>query len=211
MRPLETTDLTKHLIRWDLVSTGLLTFNDCPENYWAWKTSFHSVIRDFNVTAREELDLLVKWPGPESSQQAKRIRSVNVHNPAVGVQMAWQRLEECYGSFEIIKNALLKKLENFPKISNEDKVKLRELGDLLLEIDAAKSGGHLSGLAYLDTACGVKSIIEKLPYSLQDKWIAQGSKYKEDYHVSFPPFSFFTRFIVSQAKIKKEFHILNKQ
>lgn len=127
MRPLETTDLTKHLIRWDLVSTGLLTFNDCPENYWAWKTSFHSVIRDFNVTAREELDLLVKWPGPESSQQAKRIRSVNVHNPAVGVQMAWQRLEECYGSFEIIKNALLKKLENFPKISNKHKVKLRVL------------------------------------------------------------------------------------
>lgn len=40
MRPLETTDLTKHLIRRELVSTGLLTFDDCPENDWAWKTSF---------------------------------------------------------------------------------------------------------------------------------------------------------------------------
>lgn len=71
-------------------------------------------------------------------------------------------------------------------------------------MDAAKSVGHLPGLTYLDTARGVKPIIEKLPYSLQEKWIAQGSKYKEDYHVSFPPFSFFTRFIVNQAKIKND-------
>ncbi len=215
MRPLETTDLTRHLIRRELVSSGLLTFDDCPENYWAWKTSFQSVTRDFNLTAREELDMLVKWLGPESSQQAKRIRSVHAHNPALGVQMAWHRLEECYGSSEVIEDALLKKLENFPKISNKDKEKLRELGDLLLEIDAAKSGGHLPGLAYLDTARGVKPIIEKLPYGLQEKWIAQGSKYKEDYHVSFPPFSFFTRFIVSQAKIKNDpsftFSISNSQ
>ncbi len=160
MRPLETTDLTRHLIRRELVSSGLLTFDDCPENYWAWKTSFQSVTRDFNLTAREELDMLVKWLGPESSQQAKRIRSVHAHNPALGVQMAWHRLEECYGSSEVIEDALLKKLENFPKISNKDKEKLRELGDLLLEIDAAKSGGHLPGLAYLDTARGVKPIIE---------------------------------------------------
>lgn len=83
-------------------------------------------------------------------------------------------------------------------------MKLRGLGDLFLEIDATKSGGLLPGLAYLDTAHGVKSIIKKLPYGLQDKLIAQGSKYKEDHHVSFPPFSFFTRFIVSQAKIKND-------
>lgn len=45
-------------------------------------------IRDLSLTAREELDLLVKWLRPESSQQAKRIRSVHVHNAALGVQMA---------------------------------------------------------------------------------------------------------------------------
>ncbi len=60
MRPLDTTDLTRHLIRRELVSSGLLTFDDCPENYWPWKVSFQSVTRDFNLTAREELDMLVK-------------------------------------------------------------------------------------------------------------------------------------------------------
>lgn len=63
----------------------------------------------------------------ESTQQAKRIRSVHVINPALGVQMALQRLEECFGSSEVIEDALLKKLENFPKISNKHKVKLRVL------------------------------------------------------------------------------------
>ncbi len=81
---------------------------------------------------------------------------MHVHNPALDVQMAWHRFEECNGSSEVIDDALLKKLENFPKIYDKDKEKLRELGDLLLEIDAAKSGGHLPGLAYLDTARGVK-------------------------------------------------------
>ncbi|XP_053555350.1 uncharacterized protein LOC128645998 [Bombina bombina] len=172
----ETTDLAKHLIRRELVSTGLLTFDDRPENYWAWKTSFQGVTRDLNLTAREELDLLTKWLGPESSQQAKRLRSVHVHNPIDGVKMVWQRLEECYGSPEAIENALLKKLENFPRISNKDNIKLRELGDMLLEVNAAKAGGFLPGLAYLDTARGINPIIEKLTYSLQEKWIFQGSK-----------------------------------
>ncbi len=51
----------------------------------------------------------------------------------------------------------------------EDSVKLRELGDLLLELEYAKAGGYLSGLAYLDTSRGVNPILEKLPFSLQEK------------------------------------------
>ncbi|XP_041424892.1 uncharacterized protein LOC121395423 [Xenopus laevis] len=200
----ESNDLAKYLIRRELVSTGLLTFDDRPENYWAWKTSFQGITRDLNLTAREELDLLTKWLGPDSSRQAQRIRSVHVHNPSAGVRMVWQRLEDCYGSPEVIENALMKKLDDFPKMSNKDNLKLRELGDILLEVNAAKTEGYLPGLAYLDTTRGVKSIIEKLPYSLQDKWISQGSRYKEVNHVPFPPFSFFTNFIVNQAKIRND-------
>lgn len=41
-------------------------------------------------------------------------------------------------------------------------------------IQSAKSGGHLTGLAYLDTALGVNPVVKKLPYSLQEGWIKQG-------------------------------------
>ncbi|KAK7901877.1 hypothetical protein WMY93_018646 [Mugilogobius chulae] len=169
------TDITKYLVRREMVSSGLLKFDDCPENYWAWKTSFQEVTRELSLTAREELDLLIKWLGPESSPQALRLGSANVHNATAGVAMVWQRLDETYGSPEIIEHALLSKLENFPKISNKDNKRLRELGDILMEIQSAKSGGHLPGLACLDTARGLNPIVEKLPYGLQERWITHGS------------------------------------
>lgn len=83
-------DLAKYLVRREMVRSGLLKFDDRLENYWAWKTSFQAVARDLNLTAREELDLLTKWLGPESSLQAMRIRSVHVHNPTAGVNKIWQ-------------------------------------------------------------------------------------------------------------------------
>jgi len=71
------------------------------------------------------LDLLCKWLGPKSSEQARRIRAVHFHDAAAGVNMVWQRLEDCFGSPEAIENALFRKIEDFPKISNRDNQKLR--------------------------------------------------------------------------------------
>ncbi len=199
-----TSDLANYMVRKEMVSSGLMKFDDCPENYWAWKSSFQDVTKDLGLTAREELDLLTKWLGPESSMQAKRIRSVHAHYPIAGIHMLWQRLEECYGSPEVIENALLRKLEEFPRISNRDGQRLRELGDMLLELESAKTGGHLPGLAIIDTARGVNPIIEKLPFNLQERWITHGAKYKENHRVSFPPFGFFVQFICDQARIRND-------
>ncbi|XP_036818356.1 uncharacterized protein LOC118944195 [Oncorhynchus mykiss] len=160
-------DLIKYLLRREMVSSGLLKFDDRPENDWAWKASFLNATRDLNLSAGEELDLITKWLGAESSEQANRIRSVHIFNATAGLNMVWQRLEECYGRPEVIENALLKKIYDFPKLANKDNHKLRELGDILLELECAKVEGYLPGLAYLDTSRGVNPIVEKLPFSLQ--------------------------------------------
>lgn len=81
-------------------------------------------------------------------------------------------------------------------------MRLRELGDLLLELEYAKERGYLPGLAYLDTSRGMNPILEKLPFSLQEKWVSQGSKYKEQNHVPYPPFTFFSQFVRSEAKTR---------
>lgn len=73
--------------------------------------------------------------------------------------MVWERLEETYRSPEVIKSALMKKFDDFSAISNKDTHKLRELGDLSKDLEAAKAGGFLSGLMYLDTARGVNPIV----------------------------------------------------
>ena len=50
----------------------------------------------------------------------------------------WDRLNDCYASPEVIETTLFKKLDVFPKISNKDYVKQRELGDQLMELQSAK-------------------------------------------------------------------------
>lgn len=96
----------------------------------------------------------------------------------MALELIWERLEETYGSPEAIESALFTKLDQFPKIGPRDNQKLRELSDLLQEINAAKQEGYLHGLSYLDTARGVAPIVDKLPYGIQDKWMMEGSHYK---------------------------------
>lgn len=197
-------DVVKFMACHEIVATGLLQFDDQPENYRAWKASFLSATRDLNLTAKEEMDLLVKWLGAQSGEQVKHIRAVHVNNPIKGLQMVWERLNEWFGTPEVIENSLLRRVDNFPNITNKDCGKLRELGDLLMELQAAKSEGALSGLTYLDTARGITGIVQKLPVSLQEKWMTLGYAYKQKYRVSFPPFSVLVDFISQQAKMRND-------
>lgn len=93
--------------------------------------------------------------------------------------MVWQRLEDLYDSSEVIENALLKKVEQFPRILSQDNLKLRELGGTLMELEPAQADGYLPGLAYLNISCGVNPIVQKLPLYLQEKWITLGAQFKE--------------------------------
>ncbi|XP_076861369.1 uncharacterized protein LOC143514271 [Brachyhypopomus gauderio] len=197
-------DIAKFLIRSQLVTSGLSRFNDQPENYLSWKATFTSVLQDLDISANDEVDLLIKWLGPESSQLARRMKSVSIGHPSTALRLIWTRLEERYGAPEAIEKALFTKLDNFPKISNRDNHRLSELADLVLELEAAKQDRYLQGLAYLDTARGVAPIVEKLPFYLQEKWMTFGSKYKEDKRVAFPPFVVFSEFIRREAKARND-------
>ncbi len=118
--------------------------------------------------------------------------------------MSRMRLKECYATPEVIESALFMRLDNFPRLSPKDNVKLRELADLLMEILAAKGDAYLPVLAYLDTHRGINPIVEKLPTSLQEKWLFAGSRFKEENKVTFPPFTFFTHLICSEAKARND-------
>ena len=60
-------------------------------------------------------------------------------------------------------------------VTNKEPQTLCDLGDLLLELEAAKQDGYLPGLSYLETSRGVSPIVEKLPYGLQETWTSYGS------------------------------------
>ncbi len=197
-------EFAKFLARRELVTTGLSKFDDTPESFRAWESSFLSATQGSGLTYSEELDLLIKWLGKESSEHVKRIRSVHVTNPQAALYLSWERLQKCYATPEIVESVLFKRLDSFPRLSVKDNVKLRELSDLLMELQAAKNEGHFPGLSYLDTPRGIKPIVEKLPPGLQEKWLLIGSRYKEEHRVTFLPFSFFVEFAHGQAKARND-------
>lgn len=196
--------MAQYLARRELVNSGLCQFDDKPENYRSWYSSFISAAGGLQLTATQELDLMTKWLGRDSSELVKRIRSVHVNNPSQALSKAWERLQESYAAPEILEKSLFQRLENFPRVSANDHVKLRELGDLLLEIEGAKEDGYLTGLSYLDTPRGIGPIVDKLPYGLREKWVSTGSSYKEENFGHFPPFEYFCKFVCYEAKKRND-------
>lgn len=118
--------------------------------------------------------------------------------------MIWERLDQCYGSAEVVEDALFKRIGNFPKIANRDYVKLRKFSDILMELQSAKEEGDFPGLSFLDSARGLNPIVQKLPFYLQDKWVSVGASYKREYLVSFPPFHVFVDFVSHEATVKND-------
>ena len=109
-----------------------------------------------------------------------------------------------YAAPEVIEKSLFQRLEDFPRISAKDPIKLRHLGDLLQEIQGAKEDGYLTGLTYLDTSSGIGPIVEKFPYQLQEKWLTSGTRYKEQNGGRFPPFHYFCNFVSQEAKRRND-------
>lgn len=74
-------DFAKFLAHRELVTTVLSKFDDTPESFRAWQSSFLNATREVGLTYGEQLDLLVKWLGKESSEHIKRIRAAHATNP----------------------------------------------------------------------------------------------------------------------------------
>ncbi|XP_052688921.1 uncharacterized protein LOC128167316 [Crassostrea angulata] len=198
-------DFSKFLLRKDFLLTRFTNFDDRPENFNSWSSSFRSVILELGVTEFEEMDLLVKWLGPESSKFARTLRSANTHNPSLGVKRIWDRLNDKYGRPEMVEHALKQKLHSFPTLKNKDHAKLYDLVDILTEIESAMTNPKYEiCLSYFNSSTGVLPIVAKLPISLQDKWTSQAAGYKKRNDVAFPPFSFFVEFIREMCEIRND-------
>jgi hypothetical protein len=198
-------DISRFLAKKDLLMSRLTRFSDKPESYYVWKQTFQTVTKELRVTDSEELDLLVRWLGPESSKHAVSIRNYSSDNSSLGLQRLWQRLDERYGAPERIEMALRNKLYEFPKLTNKDSLRLYELCDILAEIESLKRNPVFSQmLSYLDSSFGIKPIVCKLPYGMQEKWTNRAVNYKKVNGVVFPPFSEFVEFVRETSQIKND-------
>lgn len=198
---------SQFLLKKEILLSRFTKFDDQAESYLTWKNTFNSIVSELNVTPFEQLDLLVKWLGPRSSKQATTIRTANAGNPVKGLTRIWQRLEDQFGSPEMIEQSIRLRIMNFPKLttSSKDSKMLYELSDLLSEIESLKENSlYASMFSYYDSSTGVKPIVSKLPHGMQERWTVQASTYKTMHEVAFPPFSYFVQFIRTQCKMRND-------
>ena len=189
-------DISKYFVKKDILLARFSKFNDQPESYLTWKNSFKSVAAELECSPAEELDLLIKYLGEGSGKTAITIRSAAGSNPLRGHQKIWIRLDERFGSPEIIEIALKAKLDKFPKINFSQRNKLFQLVDILDEIQAVMYDPMYMPLSsYFNTSVGISPIVAKLPQIFQNQWTMCASKYKRNRGVAYPPFSEFCMFI----------------
>ncbi|CAC5372300.1 unnamed protein product [Mytilus coruscus] len=193
-------DLTRYIMKKDLLISRLSTFDDKPERYCSWKNSFINILRELDATDSEQLDLLNRYLGPQSKRHAASLRVANSHNENQAVVKIWQRLDERYGAPESIAAALKDRLDQFKKINNTEYDKLYELYDLLAEVESIKENDvYRTVLSFYDSSYGVNAIVGKLPNFIQTKWMDRASRYKTQHSVMYPPFSTFVEFLHSMA------------
>lgn len=85
----------------------------------------------------------MKWLGTDSSRQALSLRAANIHNPIVGVQLIWFRLDERYNAPELIESSIRKKLGTFQRIElPRDARQKYDLVDILSEIKCLKEDSN---------------------------------------------------------------------
>ncbi|CAB3978844.1 Hypothetical predicted protein [Paramuricea clavata] len=164
------------MARRELIANKIEKFDDQPGNYHVWKESFQNMIRHVNITPSEELSLITEHTTKNSKKLVQQLRSAYIKNPAKGVIGVWKKLDERFGTSIVITKAYLDKLTDFPKIDYKDARKLQELGDLLLELQCAKSDGSLPG-----------------------RWQRHAFRYKTDHGVEYPPFEEFSKFVQNLA------------
>jgi hypothetical protein len=198
-------DFSRFLLKKELLLSRFIKYDEQPESYAVWKASFKNITAELKVTPDEEFDLLLKWLGPESSKHAISIRAATMKDPTNGLVRLWARLDERYGSPEMVEAALKVKLSRFPKLSNKDNIKLYELSDVVSEIEATMyDEKYASLLAYYHSSSGVNPIVSKLPYGLQEKWTTQAVKYKDQHNVTYPPFKVFAEFLRTVSRIRND-------
>lgn len=136
--PITCMDMTKFLLKKDLILSRITKYDDNPSLFLTWKLTFKNIMKEISATPSVELDVLVSHLDIESSRQAATIRKCNADNPETALRLVWERLEERYGAPELIESSIRRQISSFTKIGNHDLKSPYNLIDLVEEIAYVK-------------------------------------------------------------------------
>ncbi|CAC5415381.1 unnamed protein product [Mytilus coruscus] len=166
----EAKKLAKFMVKKDLITSRLISFNNQLSHYSSWKLSFQHIMTELDTNTLEQLDLLIKYLGPSSKQQAQKLDVLMPIIRPLQIGLIWERLDARFGSPEMIESSLRSRIVNFPKLSNDNRKELYELADLAAEIESIRRDERFATIfAYFDSSLGVNRFVTRLPYNFQEK------------------------------------------
>nr|XP_034311144.1 uncharacterized protein LOC117684166 [Crassostrea gigas] len=200
-------DTSNFLIKKNILLESLQQqqFQDRPDRYIVWKTQFRTMVADIKCSPLEEISLLTTSIHNDSDayRLVMSARTSCASNPQQCLHTIWNRMDERFGSAELVEASLKARLMDLPDFM--DRKKLYALHDLLTEVETVKNLSEYSTIFfYLDSSLGVKPIIQKLSKQIQEKWVTRATNYKKQHAVLFPPFAEFVKFIEEMSIIRND-------
>ncbi|XP_053398193.1 uncharacterized protein LOC123532323 [Mercenaria mercenaria] len=160
-----------------------------PLKYPGWKVAFHTLIEERHISSAEKIYYLKKYIGGPVREV---VENYFLLTSSDSYDEAKKLLDERYGDPYVLANAFREKLEKWPKIAPRDGQGLKVLCDTAVR--------SIGSLRCLDDDRENRKLLLKLPDWVVTRWNRSVVKWK-DQNNSFPPFSEFVKFIVSEAKI----------
>lgn len=96
------------------------------------------------------------------------IESCKGRSPEESYRRAWEVLDRNYGNKTVLIQTLLRKLENWPCIKNEDPKALKELSVYLQRCQGLKR--EETKYSVLDNPAEIRKVVDKLPYRMKMGW-----------------------------------------
>ena len=84
------------MARRELIANKIEKFDHRPENFNTWRAAFKNMTNDVNITANEELALMLEYTTGESKRLVQRLRNAYIENPSAGVRESWKKVRRTF-------------------------------------------------------------------------------------------------------------------
>lgn len=170
-------------------------FSGDPLQFIEWSTSFKALIERRCTNPADRLFYLQKYINGEARSV---LEGSFYRKDEEAYNQAWEALNARYGHPFVIQRAYRERLNNWPKISSKDSVRLRQYSDFLTACSNAMP--HIKGLQVLNDCEENQRMLQKLPDWVTSRWNRRVTKQLQETH-EYPSFKEFAKFLAHEADV----------
>ena len=170
-------------------------FSGDPLHYPIWIKAFETLVESRAISAAERLHFLGKYVSGEAKNVVNGFMLLDGED---AYNKAKEMLAKRFGNPFTVASGFRKKIEEWKPIARNDAIGLRNYADFLVQCEKAMK--KVSCLKVLNDDQENLKMASKLPRWVSNRWARIVYKSKEE-RKTFPPFSEFVKFLISESNI----------